>query len=92
VTPAEERWAAYLDAVEHAARDVEREALREGVPVLTPLPLPEAPWPATLESRRREVLKALETAQETTAVLAALPRPTRRRKGYGDGERVDVLG
>jgi hypothetical protein len=100
MTSAEEIWAAYLDAVEHAARAVERQALQRGVPVLTPLPLPDAPWPATLEPRRRAVLEALEAAQETirdcrdrtAGALAALPRPRRARGGYADGEHLDVLG
>jgi hypothetical protein len=101
MTSAEEVWGAYLDAVEHAARAVERQALQQGLPVLSPLPLPDAPWPAALEPRRREVLDALEAAQETVrgcrdrtaGALATLPRRNpHRRGGYADGEHLDVLG
>ncbi|MGZ4611896.1 MAG: hypothetical protein ACXV1K_01785 [Kineosporiaceae bacterium] len=98
---AEELWGAYLDAVEQAARAVERQAVETGNPVLTPLPQPQAAWPAALEPRRREVLATLAAAEETVrrcrddtaTALAALRRPTvRLRAGYGDGERLDVLG
>jgi hypothetical protein len=89
---AEQLWAAYLDAVEHSARAVERTALEQAVPVVTLLPWPDAPLPAALEPRRREVLAMLGAAQEvvltsrnrTAAALRALPRPAGvRHSGYG---------
>jgi hypothetical protein len=101
VTSAEALWAAYLDAVELAARDVERQAVEHGVPVLAPLPQPAVPWPPALEARRREVLAALAAAQETVrsrrdqtgAALAALPRRgVRFPGGYADGEHLNVVG
>ena len=98
---AEGQWAAYLDAVEDAAHAVERQALEHGVRVLTPLPQPDAAWPAALEHRRREVLETLAAVQETirerrartAAALAALPRPRGRGScAYADGEHLDVVG
>jgi hypothetical protein len=94
-------WAAYLDAVEEAARCVERQVLGRQQPVLTQLPQPAAPWPAALETRRREVLAILASATatvercraETGAALAALARPPARPvAGYTDGAALDVLG
>jgi hypothetical protein len=98
---AEQLWAAYLDAVEDSARAVERTAPEQAVPVVTPLPPPDAPWPAALEPRRREVLATLAAAQQavlthrnrTAAALRALHRPAGiRHSGYADGEHLDVVG
>jgi len=100
VSSPEELWGAYLDALEQAARDVERQAVDSGTPTVSALSRPGAPWPAALEPRRREVLATLASAEATlrrcrdhaAAALAALPRPVRTRAGYGDGEHLDVLG
>src|SRR3954447_25854368 len=65
--PAMQQWSAYLDAVESAARAVERQvldpagfdpaALAAALPGA--LPRPDVPWPAALEDRRRQVLERL---------------------------------
>ena len=110
---AERVWAQWLDAVESAARRVEQQALVREVPqqdplstsavATVPLPMPRAPWPPSLEARRREVLATLAAATETLegcrdATAAALGRlahaPVRpsARPGYTDGAAVDVLG
>jgi hypothetical protein len=91
-------WAAYLDAVEAAARHLTRQvldpaadagALAEAVPAL--VPQPPGPWPAALEPRRRQVLAALTEAAATAerrrdaarAQLDALARPVPRPRTAG---------
>lgn len=96
-------WSRWLDAVEAAARDVERGALVRDTPrlELEPLPMPAVPWPASLERRRRQVLATLASATQTVercrdeagAALAGLARPQpRATPGYTDGASLDVVG
>jgi hypothetical protein len=108
---AESAWAQWLDAVESAARTLEqrveqqapgREVAPEHALAMPALPMPQAPWPASLEARRLEVLATLaaatETAErrrdETAAALSRLGRAPARpaRTGYTDGAALDVLG
>ncbi|HYJ75297.1 MAG TPA: hypothetical protein VEV65_06830 [Kineosporiaceae bacterium] len=103
LTP-EEQWAAYLDAVEASARSIARQAVDRDVPEaseLVPPSLPAAPWPASLDDRRREVMESLAAAtatvqrcrDEAARTLTALARPTGRHAyGYRDGGAVDVVG
>jgi hypothetical protein len=67
-----------------------------------PIPMPTAPWPPSLEPRRREVMAALAAAtatvercrDETTATLNRLAHAPSRRvtSGYADGAALDVVG
>jgi hypothetical protein len=103
----ERAWSEWLDAVESAARTVEQQALAREVPqqpagAMSTVAMPGAPWPPSLEARRREVLATLAAATETVercrdetgaalkrlAHAPARPAPT----GYADGTAVDVLG
>ena len=95
-------WSVWLDAVEAAARRVEQQAFEHGVPQLVPLPMPDLPWPASLEGRRREVLGVLAAAttnvercrDEAGSALRGLPTagPRAGGRGYTDGSTLDVLG
>jgi hypothetical protein len=103
-------WAEWLDAVESAARSVEQQAIARDVPqqpalpmpAMPALPMPGAPWPRSLEARRREVLATLAAATETVErrrdeTAAALRRlahaPSRPvTAGYADGVALDVVG
>jgi hypothetical protein len=108
---AEMAWVQWLDAVESAARTLEQRAEQqapggdvgsEHALAMPALPMPRAPWPTSLEARRREVLAALAAAtetlerrrDETAAALSRLGRAPARpaRTGYTDGAALDVLG
>jgi hypothetical protein len=103
MTMHEEQWRAYLDAVEASARAIARQAVDRRTPEaaeLVPPSLPAAPWPASLDARRHEVMESLAAAtatvqrcrDEAASTLAALARPTgRHAHGYLDGAAVDVL-
>lgn len=95
-------WAAWLDAVESGARAAAAQAADSGEPQVTVLPMPDLPWPATLEARRREVLVTLAAAttaierraDETAFELHRLAHPQARpaATGYADGGTLDILG
>ena len=95
-------WSQWLDDVEAAARAVERQALDRDVPALQALPMPQLPWPASLEARRREVLATLAAAtstvercrDETGAELGRLAHAPVRpaAASYADGGTLDILG
>lgn len=101
---AEQLWAAYLDAVEASADAIARQAVdrsASGTRDLAPPPLPSAPWPPSLEGRRREVMAALVRATSTVercrdqaaVALHALGRPAPRGShDYLEGGALDVLG
>jgi hypothetical protein len=101
---AEAQWGAYLDAVEASAHAIARQAVDRRPPEaadLVPPSLPVAPWPASLDARRREVMDSLAAAtatvqrcrDEAARTLTALARPTgRHAHGYLDGAAVDVVG
>lgn len=103
MTP-EEEWGAYLDAVESSARAIARQAVDRRPPEAADLvapPLPTAPWPESLDGRRREVMACLADAtttvqrcrDEAARTLGALARPaTRSGHGYLDGGAVDLVG
>ena len=103
MTP-EEQWRAYLDAVEASARAIARQAVDRRPPDAYDLvapSLPDGPWPASLEDRRREVMESLAAATATVQrcrddaarALGALARPSgRHAHGYLDGGAVDVIG
>jgi len=103
-TTPEEQWRAYLDAVEASARSIARQAVDRHPPEaaeLVPPSLPAAPWPASLDDRRREVMESLTAAtatvqhcrDEAAQALTALARPTGRHAyGYRDGAAVDIVG
>jgi hypothetical protein len=95
-------WSQWLDDVEASARAVEQQALDRDLPALQPLPMPQLPWPASLEARRREVLATLTAAtttvercrDETGTELGRLAHAPARPAAYGyaDGGTLDVLG